>query len=152
MSKTLNENKSVIFEQATPNEAADIAIRLTTELTGDVQSKDLEDIQSILNDEVFGKTYEDNNCLLNKVMSYFKTSNAKAGSSVMTLALITPQDYLPKKGLLDSITGSFEKGEPQFEDIKSKLIASINKELNGFCKTNRPSADTGNNTKKKINW
>lgn len=139
MSKTLNENKSVIFEQSQlgPKEASIIANKIYKQFMGDVQSSDLQDVQDILTDEVFGKSYEDGTCLLNKVTSYIKLiKTGKFVDYITTLAPITGDD-IKNKTLMQLINMSTEENEPEFNDIKTKLIKSINGEINGFCKTNK---------------
>jgi hypothetical protein len=138
-SKTLNENKKTIFEQVGPNEAAEIAQDIRTELFGDVQSVDLEDIREILKTRVFGKTYEDGGCLLDKVMSYFSKARRRWSDLFTTTTLISGMIRLSGSNeLIATINSSRERDEPQFEDIKKKLLDAINSESNGFCKNPKP--------------
>lgn len=138
-SKTLNENKKVITEQVGPNETASIASDIKTELLGDVKTIDLEDVHNILKTRVFGKTYEDGGCLLNKVMAYFAKPSSKKSDMFTTLMAFTPEIWgIGKSNLIDAINNSEEYSEPQFEDVKRKLINDIQSESNGFCKTGKP--------------
>lgn len=147
--KTLNENKSVIFEQSSigPSETSTIARKIYKSFMGDVQSSDLQDVMDILNDEVIGKTYEDGTCLLNKVDSYIK--NIKGGEFsdyFTTLQGLTAHQDMKNKYLGDLITMSKEEGEPEFTDIKNKLVVLINNERRGFCKTPVTSTPNTPNT------
>lgn len=137
MSKTLNENKNIIFEQSNfgPKETSEIAHKIYKSFMGDVQSNDLQDVIDMLNDEVFGKTYEDGSCLLSKVNSYIKSIKAGKFIDYFTTLQGVTFDDIKNKTLMELISMSKEEGEPEFNDIKTKLITSINGELNGFCKS-----------------
>ena len=140
-SKTLNENKTIILEQSglSPAETAEITADIRHELSGDVQSSDLQDVQDILNDKVFGMSYEDGTCLLTKINNYLKkTVGSTAFDDFTTLTNFEqPFNSIDNQSLLELINNSEESSEPQFNDIKKKLINSINQEFNGFCKTKK---------------
>ena len=139
MSKTLNENKDIIFEQSlsNPKETSAIAYKIYKQFMGDVQSSDLQNVQDILTDEVFGKSYEDGSCLLNKVTSYIKSIKGGNLSDYFTTLQSITADDTRNKTLMQLISMSTEENEPEFNDIKRKLITSINGEINGFCKTKK---------------
>jgi|688.fasta_scaffold00102_26 hypothetical protein len=141
--KTLKENTEIILEQVNPSDAADITHSIYQQFMGDVQSSDLQDVQDILNNQVFGKVYEDGSCLLSKINLYMKAT--KSGNLLdyfTTLASISGSD-MKNKDLMGLIQSSTEEGEPQFNDIKSKLIKSIQNELKGFCLTKKRTSPVG---------
>jgi hypothetical protein len=137
--KTLSENVMFINEQSSFEDAANVAQDLVNSLVGDVKTSDLNDIEKILNDRVFGKRMSDGKCLLSKVNEYFKNTKT---SRWFTWGVLVPGDY-KSRYLKDMIRASEESGEPQFEDVKQQLIKLIESEENGFCKTN----DTVKNNK-----
>ena len=145
-SKTLNENRGIVKEQVGPGEAANIAQEITTELLGDVKTVDLDDILEILKTKVFGQTYEEGGCLLNKVATYFSKGVVRTSDMFTTLVAFSPELWgLGKSNLIDAINNTQEYSEPQFEDVKRRLISAINSESNGFCKTNKSKPKTGEN-------
>ena len=109
-----------------PEEAVNIAYSIYSEMAGDVESEDLNDVIEILNSQVIGKTWDEGGCLLNKVIEYYKTQSGKASWS---WGGMTTGD------LIKDITNSEEAGEAQFNDVKKRLLNVINTELNGFCKS-----------------
>jgi hypothetical protein len=123
-SKTLNENKTIIYEQVSPSQLSKITDKIHYLMSGDVESQDLDELLSLLNSEVFGKKSSDGICAMKKVMDYYK----KAGF------FGTPGGGLLGTGnLLKDITKSIEIGEPEFDDVKKDLLNKINNELNSFC-------------------
>jgi hypothetical protein len=75
-------------------------------------------------------------------MEYFSKGASNASSIWTTLRSFTPQDWGMMKGsLIDYIKKSKEEVEPEFEDVKKKLLDSINSEINGFCKNPKPTTD-----------
>jgi len=123
-SKTLNENKKVIYEQISPSELSDVASDIHYLMQGDVESQDLEELMSLLSDKIFGKKTSDGTCAMNKIMSYYKKSGLFG----------TPGGGLLGSGdLMTDIVKSIEIGEPEFDDLKKDLIDKINKELSSFC-------------------
>jgi len=129
-SKTLNENREIIFEQVTAGEASSIAEELWSHMAGDVETEDLNEVQDLLNTKVFGQTFKDG-CLLSKVLEYYKGHQGSItwswGSTYYT------------GGFMDDLMHSDEYGEPEFEDVKKDLMDSVNKELEGFCKKTSPT-------------
>jgi hypothetical protein len=141
-SKTLNENKEIIFEQSSFGDASKIAKKLVNALVGDVQTSDLSDVETILTDEVFGKSLQDGTCLLKKVNEYFNTAK---GNPLTTLGLFVPGDWGKHGNIQDKIKNSKEEGEPEFEDVKKELLKLIDNEEKGFCKTKTTNTtDTSN--------
>jgi len=123
--KTLTENVGSILEQSTPGQTSDIAHDIYKLMAGDVETEDIEGLQTLLKYRVFGKTFKDGSCLMSKVIEYYKSYS---GSFSWSLGGFTSGD------LIKDITKSEEKGEPEFEEIKQDLLKSINDELNTFCK------------------
>jgi hypothetical protein len=140
--KTLKENIEtigvVLNEQTTAGEASSIASKLWSYMAGDVETEDLEGAQQIFNDQVFGKTFKDG-CLLEKVLEYYK---GHQGSFTWSLTTTYHEG-----GFLDDLDHSDEMGEPEFADVKKDLRDSIEKELNGFCKTQKKEEETLDCTK-----
>lgn len=130
-SKTLTENREIIFEQSSFGEASQISQELVNALVGDVKTSDLSEIETILKDKVFGKVLDDGTCLLNKVNEYFKNTKT---SRWFTWGVFVPSDY-KSRGLKDMISLSKEESEPQFEDVKKGILKLIDDEMNGFCKS-----------------
>jgi hypothetical protein len=161
MSKTLNENAKeigvILNEQSSggvgASTAAQIARNIYNETVGDVQTKDLDDILSILNNNVFGKLYEDGQCLLEKVLTYYSQITRPSGldaALTLTLPFNLTGDNL-KKSLIDRLTSSSEGQELEFEEVKTKLINTINKELNGFCKNKKTIVKDDSKRQNSIN-
>jgi hypothetical protein len=136
LNKTLTENVdsiSTLNEQETAGNTANIVRDIVGYLVGDVQSSDLTNIQNIMDDKIIGKTFKDGTCLMKKVIEYFgRGGNNRFSNYFTTLAMVHGTGI----DLIKSIQATEEGGESEFEDIKKDLIDSINKELNGFCKTN----------------
>jgi hypothetical protein len=135
-SKTLTENVdsiSILNEQETAANTANIARDIVGYLVGDVQSSDLTNIQNIVDDRILGKTFKDGTCLMKKVLEYFgRGGNHRWTNYLTTLSAFSGTGL----DLIKAIQAAEEGGESEFEDIKKDLVDSINKELNGFCKTN----------------
>lgn len=152
MSKTLTENvdskNSILKEQVSASEAASISNKVHKILSGDVETEDLDELSSLLTSAVFGKTSQDGNCLLVKIMQYYSKSGV----------LGTPGGGLFGSGdMLKDITNSTEIGEPEFDDVKQELIKKINDELSKFCKTGKIKTDGGGSggggtSRKTTNW
>lgn len=137
LNKTLNENAEstgLIMSEQTAGEVSSIAKSIWKSMAGDVETEDLEKVQQILNTQVFGKKFKDD-CMLAKVMQYYK-----GHQGMPTWALSTTWST---EGLMGDINGSSEMFEPEFADIKQELVDSINKELNGFCKTGKGGSSGG---------
>jgi len=123
-----------------PEEAVNIAYEIYSEMAGDVESEDLNDVIEILKSKVIGKTWDEGGCLLNKVIEYYKTQSGKASWS---------WGGMTTGNLIKDITDSKEQGEAQFEDVKKRLLGLINTELAGFCKTGAKKDETKKDEKKK---
>jgi hypothetical protein len=123
-----------------PEEAVNIAYEIYSEMAGDVESEDLNDVIEILKSKVIGKTWDEGGCLLNKVIEYYKTQSGKFS---WTLGGMTTGN------LIKDITDSKEQGEAQFEDVKKRLLGLINTELAGFCKTGAKKDETKKDETKK---
>ena len=138
MGKTLNENKGIVLEQESfgPTETAKIADQIGYSLSYDVESDDLIDVGNILKEKVFGKIWDEGGCLLNKVIDYYAQLKSDRGpdAGLGGQGLSSGAD-----NLIDDINDAEESGEPQFSDIKKRLIKIINDELNNFCKTKTPT-------------
>jgi hypothetical protein len=136
LNKTLTENVdsiSTLNEQETAGNTANIARDIVGYLVGDVQSSDLNNIQNIVDDRILGKTFKDGTCLMKKVLEYFgRGGNHRWTNYLTTLSAFSGTGL----DLIKAIQAAEEGGESEFEDIKKDLVDSINKELNGFCKTN----------------
>lgn len=134
LKKSLRENVkstgAILNEQdgsgVGPEEAVSIAYSIYSEMAGDVESEDLNDVMEILKSQVIGKTWDEGGCLLNKVIEYYKTQSGKASWS---------WGGMTTGNLIKDITDSEEAGEAQFNDVKKRLLNLINTELNGFCKS-----------------
>jgi hypothetical protein len=140
--KTLKENIReigvVLNEQESAGNTANTVRDITHYLMGDVQSSDLTNIQDILDTKVIGKTFKDGTCLMSKVIEYFaRGGNSRFSDNFTTLAGFSGTG----NDLIKSIQATEEGGESEFEDVKKDLIDSINKELNGFCKTGGKKED-----------
>ena len=140
--KTLKENIRetgvVLNEQESAGNTANTVRDITHYLMGDVQSSDLTNIQDILDTKVIGKTFKDGTCLMSKVIEYFgRGGNSRFSDNFTTLAGFSGTGT----DLIKSIQATEEGGESEFEDVKKDLIDSINKELNGFCKTGGKKED-----------
>lgn len=109
-----------------PEEAVNIAYEIYSEMAGDVESEDLNDVINILKSKVIGQTWDEGGCLLTKVIEYYKTQSGKASWS---------WGGMTTGNLVKDITDSEEQGEAQFNDVKKRLLNLINTELAGFCKT-----------------
>jgi hypothetical protein len=123
-----------------PEEAVNIAYEIYSEMAGDVESEDLNDVIEILKSKVIGKTWDEGGCLLNKVIEYYKTQSGKASWS---------WGGMTTGNLIKDITDSKEQGEAQFEDVKKRLLGLINTELAGFCKTGAKKDETKKDETKK---
>jgi len=148
--KTLKENVEeigvVLNEQETAGNTANIVRDITHYLMGDVQSSDLNNIQGIIDDKVIGKTFKDGTCLMSKVIEYFgRGGNSRFSDNFTTLAGFSGTGT----DLIKSIQATKEAGESEFEDVKKDLVDSINKELNGFCKTGAKKDETKKDETKK---
>ena len=149
--KTLTENKIVLVEQSTlsSNEIGDIARKIYSQFLGDVQSTDLNDVREILNNEVFGKTYEKGECVLEKLNKYIK--GIKGGQWHDYYTSLGSFSRPSELDLVSHIKNSEESNEPEFNDIKDDLLTLIDKEFKGFCKTKKTddSKKTGGDENKK---
>jgi hypothetical protein len=140
LKKSLRENikstGAILNEQdgsgVGPEEAVNIAYEIYSEMAGDVESEDLNDVINILKSKVIGQTWDEGGCLLSKVIEYYKTQSGKASWS---WGGMTTGD------LIKDITNSEEAGEAQFNDVKKRLLNLINTELGGFCKTGGKKED-----------
>jgi len=136
----LNEQSS---EQISYAQLGQDAKDLRNYLTGDVQTSDLENIQTTLND-VYGKSSEDGSCALTKLIAYYSkiVGNGSWRDFFTTTAGLTLGfSEWGRTDLINDITKSQEMFEGEFEDVKKTLLNSINKELNGFCKTGGKKED-----------
>jgi hypothetical protein len=155
MGKTLNENREIIFEQESlgPSETSNIARKIYKSFMGDVQSSDLQDVIDILTDEVIGKSFEDGTCLLNKVDLYIKKIKSGEFSDYFTtlqgISSWSGED-MENKTLGDLIKMSNEENEPEFIDIKNKLVGLINTERKGFCVTKKTEDNKKEEGKKEV--
>jgi len=148
LKKSLRENikstGAILNEQdgsgVGPEEAVNIAYEIYSEMAGDVESEDLNDVINILKSKVIGQTWDEGGCLLSKVIEYYKT---QSGKSSWSWGGMTTGD------LIKDITNSKEAGEAQFNDVKKRLLSLINTELAGFCKTGAKKDDDKKDDGKK---
>ena len=144
----LNEQSS---EQISYAQLGQDAKDLRNYLTGDVQTSDLENIQTTLKN-VYGKSSEDGSCALTKLIAYYSkiVGNGSWRDFFTTTAGLTLGfSEWGKTDLINDITKSQEAFEGEFEDVKKTLLNSINKELNGFCKTGAKKEETKKDETKK---
>ena len=139
--ENVKETEVVLNEQSTDQlsygQIGKYAKDLNYYLTGDVQTADLEKIQELLNNNVYGKTSEDGSCVLTKLIAYYSKIAGTVGWReffTTTAALTLGFSEWGRIGLIPDIDKSQERSEGEFEDVKKPLLASIKKELNGFCK------------------
>lgn len=145
-SETLNENLikvGVIKEQVGFGDIESVADDFNDYLTGDVETEDLTDIQNDLNTKIFGKRLKDGTCAMTKLLQYYeKISGNVSWRNFFTSTAVLAFGFSDwgRSGLIKDITNSEESGEAGFEDVKKELLDSIQKELDGFCKTQNATA------------
>jgi len=121
--------KSMISEQ-TANSIDDstlreIAGRIVDLMEGDVENSHIEQVQSILEDEVFGNLSAKTLGCAYKQLNKFYVSQAAESNAW----------YKSGTGNKGSLVLDITNASIDTDSVKNDLIALINKELNGFCKT-----------------
>lgn len=123
--------KSMISEQAPTNTTIklddatlrDVANRVVDLMLGDVENSDVEQIQEILQDEVFGTaSARTGKCAYKQFDKFYKSKAAEKES------------WTDGTGNTGSLKGDLEAADIQTEAIKDELIGLINDE-NKFCRT-----------------
>ncbi len=123
--------KSMVSEQAPANTIVklddatlrDVASRVVDLMLGDVENSDVEKIQEILQDEVFGTASARTGKCAYKQFDKFYASKAAEKES-----------WTDGTGNTGSLKGDLEAADIQSDTVKDELVALINDE-NKFCRT-----------------
>lgn len=126
--------KSMVSEQAPTASASNslddstlrgIADRIVDLMEGDVENSHIEELQGILEDEVFGNlSAKDGKCAYKQLNKFYVSKAAESNAW-----------YKSGTGNLGSLIADITNASIDTDSVKNDLIALINKELNGFCKS-----------------
>ena len=126
--------KSMVSEQAPTASASNslddstlrgIADRIVELMEGDVENSHIEELQGILEDEVFGNlSAKTGKCAYKQLNKFYVSKEAESNPT-----------FGSRGGGYGSLPLDVKQVSINTESVKNDLITAINTELNGFCKT-----------------
>lgn len=126
--------KSMVSEQAPTASASNslddstlrgIADRIVELMEGDVENSHIEELQGILEDEVFGNlSAKTGKCAYKQLNKFYVSKEAESNPT-----------FGSRAGGYGSLPLDVKEVSISTESVKNDLITAINTEINGFCKT-----------------